>query len=51
MSSSMFTLLQAEPGIVNYVNTTIELFGQGLLTTEAAAAYGTSLNAGEGHRE
>ena len=51
MSSSMFTLLQAEPGIVNYVNTTIELFSQGLLTTEAAAAYGTSLNAEEGHRE
>ncbi len=43
--------LQAEPGIVNYVNATIELFSQGLLTPEAAAAYETSLNAQEGHRE
>lgn len=41
--------LQAEPGIVDYVNTTIELFSQGLLTAEAAAAYEASLNAEEGN--
>lgn len=41
--------LQAEPGIVEYVTTTIELFSQGLLTAEAAAAYETSLNAAEGN--
>ncbi len=43
--------LQAEPGIVDYVNATIELFTQGLLTTEAAAAYEASLNAEEDHQE
>lgn len=41
--------LQAEPGIVDYITATIELFSQGLLTTEAAAAYEASLNADEGN--
>ncbi len=45
------TDLQSEPGIVDYVNATIELFTQGLLTTEAAAAYEASLSAEEGHQE
>lgn len=44
--------LQSEPGIVGYMNATIELFTQGLLTDEAAAAYETSLNAEEqGHQQ
>lgn len=44
------TDLQAEPGIVNYVNAVIELYTQGLLTDAAAAAYEASLNAEEGHQ-
>lgn len=43
--------LQSEPGIVDYVNATIELFTQGLLTDEAAAAYEASLNVEEGHQQ
>ncbi len=45
------TDLQSEPGIVDYVNATIELFTQGLLTDEAATAYEASLNAEEGHQQ
>ena len=45
------TDLQSEPGIVDYVNTSLELFTQGLLTDEAAAAYDASLNAQKGRQQ
>jgi len=45
------TDLQAEPGIVNYMNAGIELFTRGLLTEDAAAAYEASLCAEEGHQQ
>ena len=43
--------LQSEPGIVDYVGATLELFTRGLLTDGAAAAYGASLAGGEGHQQ
>lgn len=43
--------LQSEPGIVDYVNATIEVFTRGLITDDAAAAYEASLNAEEGRQQ
>lgn len=45
------TDLRAEPGMADYMSAYLELFTHGLLTDDAAEAYGASLTAEEGHQQ